>query len=335
MNALLDVRDLCVEVSPRGQKSPRTVVRDARFSVAPGSTTCIVGESGSGKTVLMRSVLGISTARQGVTGGGATYHSARLGRSFQLDDRRPALPRGLAGYVFQHPQESLDPFRTIGRQVAASVGVGEPGLDRAGRRARAIELLAEVALPDPASVAELHPHELSGGMAQRAAIAVALGTRPELLVADEPTTGLDWSVRREIVELLKRLTAEHETTLILISHDFQVVEQVADQVLVLVDGELVESGPRAAFFSPGPALHPYSQQLQARARALQQGDPVIEQRLGRDEQLGAGCVHAAGCARLDGAPEAPWSARCRSERPPLEDVGEAHAVRCFAAGAKP
>ena len=330
MSALLEVRDLSVVVSPRGERQGRTVVRDAAFSVEAGSTTCIVGESGSGKTVLMRSLLGISTARPGVTAGSARYHSVRLGQSFELGDRKPGLPRGLAGYVFQHPQESLDPFRTVGRQVAASVGVAEPSLSRAQRHTRAVELLAEVALPEPEALAQLHPHELSGGMAQRAAIAVALGTRPELLVADEPTTGLDWSVRREIVELLKRLTLEHDTTLVLISHDFGVVEQVADRVLVLVDGELVESGPRAAFFAPGPARHPYSQQLQARARALRTGEAVLEQRLGQNAAGGEGCVHAATCALLGRSAELDWSSRCRSERPPLQAIGPDHAVRCFA-----
>ena len=326
MTARLQVTGLRVAVTPRGQQKPRTVLRSVDLAVPAGGVTCIVGESGSGKTLLLRSLLGISPARPGVVAGEARCEVG--GRTLDLLGRR-LLPPGTAAYVFQHAGQSLDPFRTVGAQVADSVKAGRPVATRAERWQLAVDWLARVRLPDAASTARLHPHELSGGMAQRVAIAVALATEPELLVADEPTTGLDWSVRREIVELLLQLRAARGMTMVLISHDFQVVEAAADRVVVMLGGEIVEEGPRSVFFgAQAGARHPYSAALQSRAAALADG------RLGVGEgslepQLGAGCPHAAPGARRRAAPDAPWQGRCTVETPPLTALTEEHRLRCW------
>ncbi len=316
---LLEVRDWTVEsVRPDGRVP---VVRGLDFDLRRGEVTCVVGESGSGKTVLWRSLLGISRAGLAQTAGTATLHTAD--GAMYVEGGRGPRP-GWAGYVFQHPRASLDPLRTVGSQVAESVALtgGTPTPDDVHGR------LAEVQLRDPASVAQLHPHELSGGMAQRVAIAVALAAEPELLVADEPTTGLDWSVRRDVVDLLGTLAAEHGTTLVLISHDFAVVRRLAQRVIVLYRGERMEDGPRKAFFEPGPGLHPYTRELQIRARALAHGEPPPV--LHEGEATDVGCRYAHRCALLhEDAPEG-LARRCRTEDPEDRRPAVNHGVLCLA-----
>ena len=332
-DAILRAEDVWVRVTPRGSREPVAVVRGVSFEVERGSTTCIVGESGSGKTMLMRSILGISAARPGVTGGQAWFLPEGAAQARAVLEpagrrgRRPLrrLRRGWAGYVFQHPREALDPFRSVGAQVRDSVRVAHPGVGKADAEARAIDWLDRVQLSDPSGVARLHPHELSGGMAQRVAIAVALGTEPEFLVADEPTTGLDWSVRRGVVDLLTGLCAERSMTLVLISHDFQVVEHLAERVLVMYGGELLEDGPAAAFFAPGPGRHPYTRQLQERVAELITGRPDgrVEHPAAGDPSID-GCRFAHRCEQVTDA--------CRSTTPPDVPLGGGHRARCVALG---
>lgn len=330
---LISVQNLTVEVTDPVDRREVVVVDDVSFDLGRGQIVALVGESGSGKTVMMRAVLGITGARPGVVEGRATAYTeagevALAPRPPHRSRALPGLRPGWAGYVFQHPFEALDPYQTVGRQVSDSVKVARPRATRAELHERALHWLAQVALPDPASVATLHPHELSGGMAQRVAIAVALATEPRLLVADEPTTGLDWSVRREVLDLLARLQVEQGLTLLLITHDFSVVRHLADRVLVLYRGRLVEDGPRAAFFEPGPGEHPYSRELQARVSALEEGrppPPSLRAPAGGDR---ASCPYVHRCARMAVAHEA-LQERCYSNVPGLELFGDEHRVACF------
>lgn len=331
---ILRAEDIWVRVIPRGASEPVAVVRGASFEIPRGSQTCIVGESGSGKTILMRSILGISSARPGVTGGQAWFQPGGAGQAravLEPDGRRRRRPlarlrKGWAGYVFQHPVEALDPFRTVGAQVLDSVRVARSNDSRAAQHDKMLEWLDAVRLPDPGGVAGLHPHELSGGMAQRAAIAVALGTEPEFLVADEPTTGLDWSVRREIVELLGSLCRERGMTLVLISHDFQVVERMAERVLVMYRGELLEDGPRKRFF-PGPGRHPYTAELQTRVRELEEG------RAGAASRAVVARERADGCRFVHRCPKVIHD--CKAGTPPDVVVNNGHRVRCHVVERKP
>jgi ABC-type dipeptide/oligopeptide/nickel transport system ATPase component len=322
-STLLEVRDWTVDV-PAGDRR-EAVVRGIDFDLRRGEICCFVGESGSGKTVLWRSLLGISRAGVRVSRGSATLLSDA--GDHDLRGGMGAAPRtGWAGYVFQHPLQSLDPFRTVGSQVAESIALARTSVAPDDVHAR----LAEVRLKDPVSVARLHPHELSGGMAQRVAIAIALAAEPELLVADEPTTGLDWSVRREVVDLLRRLTADHGTTLVVISHDFAVVRRLAHRVIVLYRGERMEDGPRRAFFEPGPGLHPYTIELQSRARALADGrsPPLL---MAEEPPADEGCRYSHRCAvlRSDAAPDS-LAATCRARTPEDRRPAVDHGVRCVA-----
>jgi ABC-type dipeptide/oligopeptide/nickel transport system ATPase component len=337
---ILRAEDIWVRVTPRGEREPVAVVRGASFELARGETTCLVGESGSGKTVLMRAILGIMRARPGVTGGAAWLWPQGATEARQVLEpvgrrhRRPlrTFRRGWAGYVFQHPFEALDPFRTVEAQVRDSVKIVHPKADRGELQRRTLEWLDAVRLPEPASVGRMHPHELSGGMAQRVAIAIALGTEPELLVADEPTTGLDWSVRREIVELLGALCRERGMTLMLISHDFAVVRHMADRVLLMYRGELLEDGPRGVFFGPGPGRHPYAEELQARVAELEGGRPDGVISLPEDEPDEVGCRYAHRCPLLRADAPPAFAARCHRETPSDVVVSEGHRVRCTALG---
>lgn len=332
---LLRVEHLTVGVTDPLDGSEVNVVRDVSFELGRGQIVALVGESGSGKTVLMRSLLGITDATPGVVAGKATAFTEQGEASLapRRFFRRRALPsvrRGWAGYVFQHPREALDPFQTVGRQVADSVAIARPRASKAERAERAEQWLAQVALPRPGKVAGLHPHELSGGMAQRVAIAVALATEPRLLVADEPTTGLDWSVRRDVLDLLGKLQDEEGMTLLLITHDFSVVRHLADRVLVLYRGRLMEDGPRGAFFEPGPGEHPYSRELQARVLALEEGRPPPPSIRAPSGPLGASCPYVGRCARMAVADQ-PDQERCYTELPELTPFGDDHRVACLLA----
>ncbi len=332
MTALLEVEDLTVQVTDPVSGAPVEVVRSCSFELPRGEVVALVGESGSGKTIMLRTVLGISDAWPGVVGGTARV-LPKGGEPVPLlgaRQRRRALPGlrgGWAAYVFQHPREALDPFQTVGRQVGDSVRIVHPGLKGPDLAGKVEEWLTAVALPDPAAVAQLHPHELSGGMAQRVAIAVALATEPELLVADEPTTGLDWSVRREVLDLLIRLQGSRGMTLLLITHDFAVVRHIADRVLVLFRGQLVEDGPRSVFFEPGPGRHPYARELQERVRALRDGRPPPE--IVVDTEQSTGCAYRHRCAVRRAGDEA-LKARCQSSSPALESTEPGHRAACHA-----
>ena len=333
MTALLTVDDLTVEVTDPGTGAAKAVLHACSFALARGEVVALVGESGSGKTIMMRTLLGITDAWPGPTAGSATVTPADGPPVALLGPpaRRRALPGlrpGWAGYVFQHPFEALDPFQTVGRQVGDSVRAAHPDLGAAARATKVLEWLSAVALPDPEGVARLHPHELSGGMAQRVAIAVALGTEPELLVADEPTTGLDWSVRREVLDLLVRLQRQRGLTLLLITHDFAVVRHIADRVLVLFQGRLVEDGPRAGFFDPGPGRHPYTGELQERVLALEEGRAPPEIPAGAAPTRGCRFRHR--CPRPASDPD--LAQRCAHHEPPLTAIGEGHRAACHAIG---
>ena len=217
-------------------------VRDLQLSVAPGETAAIVGETGSGKSVAMLAALGLLPQNASVAGRVLFQGGDLLGLKRHGLDRI----RGKAvSIVFQEPQSALDPYFTVGDQIAAVLRHGR-GLDRRAARTRAVALIDEVGIADPARRARSYPHELSGGQRQRIAIAMAIACEPRLLIADEPTTALDSTVAARILALLAELKQRHGMALILISHDLGMVRRVADTVHVMKTGALVESGPTDA-----------------------------------------------------------------------------------------
>ena len=229
------------------------------FDVHAGETVCLVGESGSGKTVTAESITRLIESPPGRVAGGSVRFDGR--DLTEADDRALREVRGARiAHVFQNPQDALNPVYRVGVQIAEAVRLHEDIGRRAARR-RAIELLDRVGIPDPGSRVDSYPHELSGGMKQRVLIATALAGRPDLLIADEPTTALDVTIQAEILDLLAELQAELGMAILFVTHDLGVVAQIADEVVVMYAGKVMERGPVEAIFdSPG---HPYTRGLLA------------------------------------------------------------------------
>jgi len=252
-DALLAIRDLSVDFAVEGRVI--RAVRGVELSVRPGRTTALVGESGSGKSVTALSVLRL-LPRSARVRGEISFEGRDL---MGLDEASLRDVRGgRIGMIFQEPMTSLNPLHTVGRQIAESVTLHRPGADA---RARTLELLDLVGIPDPASRLASFPHQLSGGQRQRVMIAMALANDPALLIADEPTTALDVTIQAQVLALLKDLQRRLGMAILLISHDLGVVKHMADEVHVMREGRIVEHGTRDAIFT-APA-HPYTRELLA------------------------------------------------------------------------
>ena len=233
-------------------------VTDVSFEVGAGETLCLVGESGSGKSVTALSILKLVRHPGRITSGRIVFKGRDL---LTLDDHEMHAIRGAEiGLVFQEPVTALSPVFTIGSQIAETLAVHGVARGRAARR-RAVELLDAVSIPEPARRVRDYPHELSGGLRQRALIALALACSPSLVIADEPTTALDVTIQAQILELLRDLRKRFNLALLLITHDFGVVVQMADRVAVMQAGRIVEQAPvRDLFLRP---THPYTRELLA------------------------------------------------------------------------
>jgi peptide/nickel transport system ATP-binding protein len=242
---VLEVLGLTVAV--RGEDGEREVVSDLSFSIARGETLCIAGESGSGKSMTSLAIMGLLPQPA----------ARRSGGSIRLDDTDLASltesgMRQIRGdriaMIFQEPMTSLNPVLSIGRQIIEAIEVHTP-LSRREARQRALEALRAVRIPDAARRLSQYPHELSGGMRQRVMIAMALALKPDVLIADEPTTALDVTVQGEVLELLRDLQRETGTSLILITHDMGVVAEMADRVIIMRNGRMVEEGRATDIFA--------------------------------------------------------------------------------------
>ncbi|QXJ26446.1 dipeptide/oligopeptide/nickel ABC transporter permease/ATP-binding protein [Actinomadura graeca] len=241
---------------PGGRPTP--VIDDVSFELRAGETLGIVGESGCGKTMTGRAVLGLLPDGAHVVGGSILVDGAdatAMGRR-----ERAGLRGSTIAFISQEPMAALDPLFTVGSHIAEAVRT-HTGAGRAQARRRAIELLGQVRLPDPDRVAKMYPHQLSGGMAQRAALAIALAGSPRLLIADEPTTALDVTVQAEILRLLRTLQRETGMAILLISHDWGAVGELCERTLVMYAGQVVESGPTPTIIAA--PRHPYSEGLLA------------------------------------------------------------------------
>ncbi|HEX5333533.1 MAG TPA: ABC transporter ATP-binding protein [Cellulomonas sp.] len=249
---------------------PVRAVREVSFEVAPGEIVAVVGESGSGKSVSSRALLGLLPGTATVQG------SAQLDGT-ELTGLRGEPMRRIRGdriaMIFQEPATSLDPVRTVGWQVVEALRSHRP-LSRRAARARAVELLDLVGIPDPARRAHSYPHQLSGGQKQRVMIAIAIACEPEVIIADEPTTALDVTVQAAILELLRDLRDRLGTAIVLITHNMGVVADLADRVVVMYRGQVVEQGTAAQIFA-APA-HPYTQRLLAAVPHLGQGRSHVD-----------------------------------------------------------
>ena len=257
---LLSVRDLTISFGPF------EAARDVSFDIAPGETLALVGESGSGKSMTALSTLRLLPPSAHLDGE-ILFEGENLAGA---DDATLRAIRGnRVGMIFQEPMSSLNPVHTIGRQIA-EVLVLHQGLRRNAARARTLELLDAVGIPDPASRLDDYPHQLSGGQRQRVMIAMAIANDPKLLIADEPTTALDVTVQAQILDLLKSLQRQHGMAMLFITHDLSIVRRIADRVCVMTEGEIVESGPVETVFAA--PRHAYTKHLLA---AAPRGEPLM------------------------------------------------------------
>jgi peptide/nickel transport system ATP-binding protein len=322
--AVLEVRDLRTEFHTDDGSFP--AVDGVSFSVEAGQTLAIVGESGCGKSVTALSIMGLVPNPPGrITGGSIRFE----GRELVGVPRRELLDlrgNGMA-MIFQEPMSSLNPAFTIGDQIVEGL-LRHRRISRADAQARAIEVLRQVRIPAPEQRFHEYPHKLSGGMRQRAMIAMALACQPRLRIADEPTTALDVTIQAQIIELMRTLQAETGTAVILITHDLGVVAEVADEVAVMYAGKIVERAPAQALFDQ--PQHPYTVGLLGSIPRLD----VQRERLASIEgQVPNPLRRPAGCKFADRCPFA--IEKCRAEVPPLLEVGPSHRSACWRAPLDP
>ncbi len=264
---LIDARNVAVSFKVEG--GTVEAVRDVSFGVWPGLTTALVGESGSGKSVTARAVMRLLSKRAVVSDRTRILYSGK--DMAHLSTREMRRLRGnRISMIFQEPMSSLNPIYTVGAQIAEGLALHQR-LSRKAAWARAMELLEEVQIPDPTARVNQYPHQLSGGQRQRVMIAMALANRPDVLIADEPTTALDVTVQAQILHLIDDLKRKYRMGVILITHDLTVVRQFADFVHVMQHGEVRESGPTESIF--GAPKHPYTQRLLA-SEPKGQADPA-------------------------------------------------------------
>jgi peptide/nickel transport system ATP-binding protein len=314
-NPLVSVRGLGVRFT--GERTV-SALSDLDFDLAPGEVLGLLGESGSGKSVTLRTLLRLHTPR-------TTRVTGRISVDGQdvLALQGRALQRyrgGTVSMVFQEPGLAFDPVYSIGDQIAEAVRAHD-GVDRSAARARALEMLERVGIPQARRRLDAYPHELSGGMRQRAMIALALACRPKLLLADEPTTALDATVQIQILLLLRELQRETGMSVIFVTHDIGAAVEVSDRIAVMYAGRIVEEGPVADIVAR-PA-HPYTAGLLASIVGAQQRGRPLPTIGGAPPDLAAlppGCSFAPRCASA--------SKHCLAQRPPIEREGR-HALACW------
>ena len=320
---LLDVRDFGLEF--RTRSGTVNALEGISLQLHKGEIVGLVGESGSGKSVLSYAMLGISDRAARVTGGSAVFGGLDL---LQADERTLADLRGREiSMIFQSPRTALNPIRTVGQQIqdvlrrhAAARG---PDLGQSLKE-RAVQALREVAIADPDKRVHAYPFEMSGGMCQRVMIALALACRPQLLIADEPTTGLDVTTQAAVMDLITELARERQMATLFITHDLALAADYCDRIVVMHAGHAVEAAPTRALFEQ--PRHPYTARLMTSTPGPRSTITSLESVPGnlpdlRRSQLPA-CRFAERCERAD--------ERCRSQRPPLAaQAGEQHAVACW------
>jgi peptide/nickel transport system ATP-binding protein len=311
---LLEVRRLRVEFPTR--RGLLTALNDVSLSIARGETLGVVGESGAGKSLTGAAIIGLLEPPGRIAAGEILLEGRRID-NLPLEAMRRIRGKEIAA-IFQDPLTSLNPLFSVGRQLSDTIQTHLP-LNGAQARARAIELLARTGIPAPEVRIDHFPHQFSGGMRQRVVIALALAGEPKLIVADEPTTALDVSIQAQIITLLRSLTRESGTAIMLITHDMGVIAETADRVAVMYAGRITEIGPVGdTIHRP---LHPYTQGLMASIPSVQETRQRLAQIDGAMPRLNAippGCAFHPRCTRR--VPQ------CESSRPELQRFGNSSAA---------
>jgi peptide/nickel transport system ATP-binding protein len=316
LSALLEVQGLGVTFPVGRERVP--VLADVSFQLHAGRCLALVGESGSGKSMTALSILRL-VPRPGRIDSGSVELAGRELMRLSVPDMRSVRGREVA-MIFQEPMTSLNPVVSVGEQVVEAILLHE-SVSRKAARERTVELFRRVGIPDAGERFHTFPHQLSGGLKQRVMIAMALAVRPRVLLADEPTTALDVTVQAQILELLRVLQAESNTAILLITHDFGVVNQLADDIAVMYAGRIVETGPRTDVLRT--PSHPYTQGLlRALPSRAHRGERLqeIPGRMPSPRDLPAGCPFAPRCPEMVLA--------CGSWTPHLTELGQ-RSVACL------
>jgi peptide/nickel transport system ATP-binding protein len=314
---VLEIRDLSINF--RTAKGPVRALRHVDLDVPRGSIVGVVGESGSGKSTLALAIMGLMSENAEITGGRMNFSGMDLRKL--APEALQALRGRRMTMVFQDPMTSLNPVRAIGQQMI-DIQYRERNVSLGEKRRKCIDMLRLVGIPDAPRQLGRYSHEFSGGMRQRIAIAMSLLEKPELLIADEPTTALDVTLEAQIIQLLRELRGQINASILFISHNLGVVAELCDFIVVLYAGEVVERGPvREIFYRP---RHPYTQALlacdPARLEAIQRDLPTIPGDVPNLLRVPTGCVFAPRCPQV--------FAPCHDKLPPDIAASEGHVARC-------
>jgi oligopeptide/dipeptide ABC transporter ATP-binding protein len=318
---LLSIRDLVVEFTT--EDGIVQAVDGVSYELYPGETLGIVGESGSGKSVSTMSILGLIPQPPGrIVRGEAIFQGKDLLKASKKDLRR-IRGKDMA-MVFQDPMTSLNPVLKIGFQIGEAVKTHNPGIKDDAVKKRAVDMLRLVGVPNPERRVDQYPHEFSGGMRQRAMIAMAIANEPSVLIADEPTTALDVTIQAQILEVLKKAQEETHAATILITHDLGLIAELADRVIVMYAGKVVEIGDVSTIFAS--PRHPYTVGLMDSLPKLTAEEDWLRPIPGQPPSLISrppGCPFHPRCFLSQGR------VRCREEEPPLRAIDEAaHLTAC-------
>ena len=297
-------------------------VNDVSYSVDAGKVLGVVGESGSGKSVSAMSVLQLLDNNGFIESGEIWFDGQEL--THMTRNEMYKIRGNAISVIFQEPMTSLNPVFTVSRQLSEPLMIHQ-GMSKKEAAKKAVELLADVKIPNPEVVAAQYPHQLSGGMRQRVMIAMALACKPKLLIADEPTTALDVTIQAQILKLMNELKDKNGTAVLFITHDLGVINQMADDVAVMYCGQVVELAPAGTIFHGGEFSHPYTEGLMLSVPRL---DTPTNTRL---EAIPGAVPHPLdlpkGCKL---APRCKYATdRCRQEEPELTHVSETQQIRCF------
>ena len=292
------------------------------YSLDAGKTLGIVGESGSGKSVSAMSIIKLLDGNGYIESGSITFDGKDI---LQCTDKEMYHIRGNEiSVIFQEPMTSLNPVFTVERQIGETLQIHQ-NMTKKEARKKAVDLLADVKIPNPERVAKQYPFQLSGGMRQRVMIAMALACKPKLLIADEPTTALDVTIQAQILKLMNDLKAQMGTSILFITHDLGVIHEMADEVAVMYCGQIVEKAPARTIFHDGTYSHPYTEGLMTSIPQLNtpKGEKLdaIPGSVPNPLYLPQGCKFGPRCKYC--------TKRCEEAEPPLQEVEPGHVVRCF------
>ncbi|ALP88741.1 ABC transporter ATP-binding protein [Clostridium butyricum] len=317
MNNLLEVKELKTFFNT--ESGIVKAVNDVSFKVKQGETVCIVGESGCGKSMTAMSIMRLVSKDTGFNDGGEIFFEEKDLLKLSDEEMRNIRGKDIA-MIFQEPMSSLNPTFTIGMQIMEPL-ILHKGLNKSEAKKKTIELLKDVGIPRAEQIIDSYPHELSGGMRQRVMIAMGLSCNPKLLIADEPTTALDVTIQAQILDLMREIKEEFNTSILLITHDLGVVAEMADYVVVMYAGKVIEEGPVLEIFKN--PCHPYTLGLLKSKPVITQKQDELYSIPGQVPQL----INIKDCCyfneRCDKCMEI-----CKNDMPKLYDIGNGHKVAC-------